>query len=308
MYDVTGEGPPIVFVHGVWATGGVWYGVIDRLADRFRCINIHLPLGVHRYPSPPGVDHAPQALARVITGVMDALDLHDVTLVGNDTGGALCQLVIAEGAPRVGRLVLTNCDAFEVFPPQRLAPIYAAARVPALWWLMAQAMRLPRVRRRFWSLVANAAPDGPVLNMLLDRFAMQGPIRRDLRLTIRAIDREQTLAAARRFSAFERDVLVLWGTDDVFFPVSLGRRLAAAFSKSSFQAVPNAKLFVGLDQPDVVATAIAGFAGDQKRRSLPGEAIIRHGIRHRAVSVGPPRAGRTKPDQQNEVAQRDKGQ
>ncbi len=260
MYDVTGEGPPIVFVHGVWATGGVWYHAIDRLADRFRCINIHLPLGVHRYPSPPDVDHSPHALARVITGLMDALDLHDVTLVGNDTGGALCQLVIAEGAPRVARLVLTNCDAFDVFPPRRLAPIYAASRVPALWWSMSQLMRLPRVRRRFWSLVANSAPDRPLLNMLLDRFATQGPIRRDLRLTIRAIDKAQTLAAARTFVAFSRDVLVLWGTDDVFFPVSLGRRLADAFPKSTFQPVPNAKLFVALDQPDIVANAIAGFA------------------------------------------------
>jgi pimeloyl-ACP methyl ester carboxylesterase len=260
MYDVTGEGPAIVFVHGVWATGGLWYNVIDRLADRFRCINIHLPLGVHRFPSPPEVDHAPQALARVITGLMDALDLRDVTLVGNDTGGALCQLVIAAGAPRVGRLVLTNCDAFEVFPPRRLAPVYAAARVPALWWLMAQLTRAPGVRRRFWRLVAHAAPDLRLLNMLLDRFAMEGPIRRDLRLTIRAIDRAQTLAAARAFSSFDRDVLVIWGTDDVFFPVSLGRRLASAFPKSTFQPVRNAKLFVAIDQPDVVATAIAGFA------------------------------------------------
>ena len=260
MYDTTGDGPPIVFVHGVWATGGLWYEVIHRLADRFRCINIHLPLGVHRYPSPPDVDHSPHALARVITGLMDALDLRDVTLVGNDTGGALCQLVVADGAPRVGRLVLTNCDAFEVFPPRRLAPIYATARVPALWWLMAQIMRARFVRRRFWSLVAHAAPDRPLLDMLLDRFVTQSPIREDLRLTIRAIDSVQTLAAARTFSTFDRDVLVLWGTDDVFFPVSLGRRLAAAFPKSTFQAVERAKLFVAIDRPDIVAAAIAAFA------------------------------------------------
>jgi pimeloyl-ACP methyl ester carboxylesterase len=261
MYDVTGAGPPIVFVHGVWATGGLWYKVIERLGNRFRCINIHLPLGVHRYPSPPDVDHSPAALARVIAGLIIALDLRDVTLVGNDTGGALCQLVVSAGAPRVGRLVLTNCDAFEVFPPRRLEPIYAAARVPALWWLMAQVMRAPRVRRRFWGLVAHAAPDHGLLNMLLDRFATQGPIRRDLRLTIRAIDRAQTIAAAREFSSFDRDVLVIWGTDDVFFPIALGRRLASAFPKSTFQPVPNAKLFVAIDQPDIVAKAIADFAG-----------------------------------------------
>jgi len=259
MYDVTGEGPPVVFVHGVWATGGVWYDVIDRLSPDFRCINIHLPLGVHRYPSPPEVDHSPLALARVIVGLLEALDLRDVTLVGNDTGGALCQLVIANWPERIGRLVLTNCDAFEVFPPKKLAPLYFAARIPALWWLLSKLTLLPNVRRRFFKTVAHTEPNHELLAMLLGRFATGAGVREDLRKTILAIRPQVTSEAAKRFAAFDRDALVLWGKDDIFFPAALGERLARAFPRGRFVPIDNAMLFVGVDAPQVVAPAIADF-------------------------------------------------
>ena len=261
MVDVTGTGPPIVFVHGVWATGGIWYPVVERLASRFTCVNIHLPLGVHRYASPKTVDHSPAALARTIASVIRELDLHDVTLVGNDTGGALCQILITTQPERIGRLVLTNCDAFEVFPPKKLAPVYFLARFPALWAFFAGLLRDRKVQRRFFATVSNSELDPENANMLMTRFANDAAIREDLRLTIRAISPQVTLAAAKGFRAFEKDVLVLWGTEDRFFPVALGERLAAAFPRARLTLVPDAMLFVGLDRPDDVARAIAEFAG-----------------------------------------------
>jgi pimeloyl-ACP methyl ester carboxylesterase len=258
-YDVTGDGPPIVFVHGVWATGGVFYPVIDRLAERFRCINVHLPLGVHRYPSPPAVDHSPQALANIIAGLLAVLDIQDVTLVGNDTGGALCQLVIAQHPERIGRLVLTNCDAFEMFPPGILKPLYALARVPLLWSAFAQLGRLALFRRLLFATVAHTPPDPAVLEMLMKRFASVPGVREDLRQTILGIYPSVTLEAAKTFASFQRDVLIVWGTDDRFFPVSLGRRLAAAFPRAQLKLIENARLFVSIDAPDAVSAAIADF-------------------------------------------------
>jgi pimeloyl-ACP methyl ester carboxylesterase len=267
-YDLAGEGPPVVFVHGVWATGGVWDPVVDRLASRFRCIVPTLPLGVHRVASPPGVDRSPAALARVIVGLLEALDLRDVTLVGNDTGGALCQLVIATHPERIGRLVLTNCDAFEVFPPRRLEPLYRAAKMPALWWALAQLGRFPVLQRAFFATVSRTNPDMKLLGTLMNRFAADAGVREDLRQTICAISPRITLDAAERFSQFTRDVLVLWGTDDRFFPVSLGRRLAAAFPNARFQPLEGARLFVSNDAPDAVADAIASMIERTQRRDL----------------------------------------
>ncbi len=259
-YDVVGDGPPIVFVHGVWATGGVWDPVVERLASRFQCIVPTLPLGVHRDPSPPGVDRSPAALARVVVGLLEALELNDVTLVGNGTGGALCQLVIATRPERIGRLVLTNCDAFEVFPPRRLERLYRAAKTPALWWAIAQLGRFPAMQRAFFATVSKTKPDMQLLGMLMHRFPADAGVREDLRQTICAISPRITLEAAERFAAFARDVLVLWGTDDRFFPVSLGRRLAAAFPNARFQTIEGARLFVSADAPEAVSRAIEAFA------------------------------------------------
>ncbi len=259
MYDITGEGPPIVFVHGVWATGGVWYPVIDELAKRFTCVNIHLPLGVHRYASPKHVDHSPAALARVVAGLLEKLDLRDVTLVGNDTGGAICQLVITKHPERIGRLVLTNCDAFEVFPPKKLAPLYFIARIPFLWKAFARRTLNRSTQRRFIATVQLTPPDVENVNMLMTRFATDAAIREDLRLTILQISPRVTLDAAKHFSKFDREVLILWGSEDIFFPVELGRRLEKAFPRAKMQVVPKARLFVGIDQPHVVAKAIADF-------------------------------------------------
>lgn len=258
--DDVGVGAPIVFVHGVWATGGLWDPVVALLARRFRCVVPTLPLGVHKTASPANVDHSPLALAKVLSALFEALDLRDVTLVGNDTGGALAQLVVANFPERVGRVVLTNCDAYDVFPPKRLLPVYRAARSRALWWLFAQATRLPRIRRRFWSLVAHAAPDRRLLDMLFDRFADRANVREDLRLTLCAVSPAITQDAARAFASYDRDVLILWGADDYFFPVSLARRLAADFPRATLKIVPDARLFVPTDAPNVTASEIAAFA------------------------------------------------
>jgi len=182
-----------------------------------------------------------------------------VTLVGNDTGGALCQLVIANRPERIGRLVLTNCDAFEAFPPKNLAPLYFLARVPALWWVFSKLTLRPNVRMRFSKTVAHKDPDREMLATLLGRFANNAAVREDLRKTIVSIRPEVTLEASQCFASFDRDVLVLWGKDDIFFPVSLGERLAKAFPRGRFQPIDDAMLFVGIDAPQVVAPAIADF-------------------------------------------------
>src|SRR5262245_53247734 len=107
--------PPVVFVHGFLVDSTLWDAVAERLAAAgVRSYLVDWPLGSHRTPMVPDADLSPVGVAALIAHVLDALDLEDVTIVGNDTGGAICQLLVAGGEQRrVGRLVLTNCDAFE---------------------------------------------------------------------------------------------------------------------------------------------------------------------------------------------------
>src|SRR6266446_3138849 len=127
-YD-QGTGPTLVFMHGLLANRLLWSRVIPQLVSHFRCIAPDLPLGAHSHPLHPDVDLSPLGVAHLVADFLEACDLHEVTLIGNDTGGAMCQLVIAHHPERISRLVLTNCDAFEQFFPPLVSPFQYGARV-----------------------------------------------------------------------------------------------------------------------------------------------------------------------------------
>src|SRR5262245_28636229 len=139
--------PVAVFVHGFLVNAALWDPVAERLAaDGVRCILPDWPLGAHRRPVPPDADLSPIAVADAITGLLGALDLHDVILVGSDTGGGLIQLALRGDTDRIRGLVLTNCDAFEQFPPRFFVPLFTLARSRAAVWVLAQQTRLRAIR------------------------------------------------------------------------------------------------------------------------------------------------------------------
>src|SRR6266568_6301885 len=94
-YSDQGTGPALVFIHGLLANSQLWSSAISHLDSYFRCLALDLPLGSHEIPLHADVDLSPSGVAQLIADFLAALDLHEVTLIGNDTGGALCQLVIA---------------------------------------------------------------------------------------------------------------------------------------------------------------------------------------------------------------------
>jgi pimeloyl-ACP methyl ester carboxylesterase len=134
-------------VHGFLVDSRLWDGVAHRLAAAgIRSYLVDWPLGSHRTPMRRDADLTPTGVARMINEVLDALGLEHVTLVGNDTGGAICQLLLADDPQRVGQVVLTNCDAFENFPPKMFVPLFLAAQRPALTKILLTPMRLRLLR------------------------------------------------------------------------------------------------------------------------------------------------------------------
>src|SRR5262245_3324723 len=146
-YSESGEGPPVVFAHGLLVDGLLWRKVTPLLEDRFRCIVPNLPLGSHRTPMNPDADLSPPGLAGIVAGLLEALDLDDVILVASESGGAIAQSIAASHPERIGRLVLTNCDAFENFLPPAFRGLQWAARVPGALTAMLQGMRFAPMRR-----------------------------------------------------------------------------------------------------------------------------------------------------------------
>src|SRR4051794_5637682 len=230
-YRDEGAGPTLFFLHGALVDGRLWDPVVARLRDRFRCVVPDLPLGSHERPMQPDADLTPHGVANLIADMLERLDLRDVTLIGNDSGGALSQLLVVARPERVGRLVLTDCDAFGDFPPKAFKALMAAGKVPGALRAMLAPMRLRRVRRlplAYGWLSKRPIPDdvtdGWVLRALDDPGVMA-----DLRKFMSAVSPGILLDNTPKLSSFTKPVLLIWAREDRFFKVEHAHRLAAIF-------------------------------------------------------------------------------
>ena len=260
-YFEAGSGAPIVFVHGLLVNANLWRKVVARLAPDFRCITLDLPLGAHELPLNADAALAPPDVANLIADALEALELEDVTLVGNDTGGALSQMLITTRPERVGRLVLTSCDYRDHFPPPLFSYLTLLPRVAPLIPALFAGMRLRAPRRlpiAFGRLakrpIEREAEDSYVLPLLQDK-----QVRRDAIKVLRGTDKSQTNAAADRLGDFRKPALIAWSADDRVFPKSDAEALAADLPDARLEWVEDAYTFSSEDNPDRLAELIAGF-------------------------------------------------
>ena len=264
--DTGGDGPVLVLLHGLMMDASLWDGVIAELPSGLRCLAPTLPLGAHRHPMRPDADLSPPGIARLVAEFMDRLDLGDVTLVGNDTGGALVQLLMAEGAARVSRAVLVSCDAFDNFPPGLTGKtLVAAGRLsPGLFGLFMQQMRLRAVRRLpiafGWLTKRGDASTARWMRPVLTRPGIRRDAVRMLRAA--AADTGFLLTAAERLPGFDRPALVVWASQDRVMPPEHGQRLARLLPQGRLTEVDDSYTLIPLDQPARLAQIIRDF-GDE---------------------------------------------
>ena len=118
-YVDEGEGRTALFVHGVATSSRLWHPLVEEFRGERRCVAIDLPL---HGATPPRADYTLPALAEAIEDFCAALDLHDVDLVANDTGGAIAQVFAARHPERLRTFTLTNCDTHDNLPPEEFRP------------------------------------------------------------------------------------------------------------------------------------------------------------------------------------------
>jgi pimeloyl-ACP methyl ester carboxylesterase len=252
-------GPPVVFVHGLLVNAELWTRVADALARHgIRSYAPDLPLGSHRIPWPAGTDLSPRGVARLINDFITALDLTGITLVGNNTGGALCQFLIDSDHSRVGRLVLTNCDAFDQFPPAPFGLIVKVGRRPARLRAMMTSVRPKALRHSILGFGGLARdPLDPMLTLRWITPSLTDPaIRRNTAEFLQHVDPKDLQDVSTRLGRFPKPVRLVWGAADPFFKIDLARRLRDAFTDATLVEIAGARTFLPLDEPELVANEI----------------------------------------------------
>ena len=262
IYEKAGpsDGRPIVFVHGYAMGASVWRPLVERLSKRgFLCFAPTWPLGAHAEPMSREADLTMEGIAAIVGEFLDSLELQDVILVGNDTGGALGQILATTADERLGALVLTSCDAFEHFPPPIIKPLIAAAKARPSFLAALQPLRTQFARRRAYGGLAHTDID-PLVREWLRPSLSDSRVRADLRRFTGSLNRQSTVRAGDRLAQFAKPALIAWSADDEFFPLEDANRLAAALPNSRVEVIPQAKTFSMIDQPDILTDLIGEFA------------------------------------------------
>ncbi len=262
--DTGGNGPIVVLLHGVAMDGSLWRHVVADLRSDYRCVVPTLPLGGHRRPMRPEADLSLRGMGRLLAEFLERLDLRDVTLVGNDWGGA--QLLVAERNERVGRVVLTSCEAFDNFPPGLPGRmLWLAAKLPGGLNALAQPMRLRALRRlpiAFGWMSKRPVPR-EIMDAWLRPLLTQREIRRDLIKYLRTSDRSEFLRVAEQLRSFDRPALIVWAAEDRVMPPEHGRRLAKLLPRARLVEITDSYTLIPEDQPAKLAAHIREFLSSE---------------------------------------------
>jgi pimeloyl-ACP methyl ester carboxylesterase len=260
-YREAGEGKPVVFVHGYLVDGRLWDGVVDRLSDRCRCIAPDWPIGAQKVAMSPSADLTPYGIASIVASFLAALDLDDVTIVGNDSGGAMSQVTVTRHPERIGRLVLTNCDTHENFPPGPFKALPPIAALPGGMAAISAPFRIPAIARAaFRPFTRDPLPPELVADWMAPALHDPG-VKRDVKKVTAGMNKRYTLEAAEKLKGSDLQMLLAWAPGDRVFPLKYARRLTEETPNARLVEIPDAKTFVPIDQPQRLADEIATFVG-----------------------------------------------
>jgi len=265
--DTGGTGPTIVLLHGLLMDETLWAAVVEELAPDHRCVVPVLPLGAHRLPVADDFEISTITIVRLVVEILERLDLRDVTLVGNDTGGAIVQVLATEEShlERVGRIVLASCDAFDNFPPGLTGKtiVLAGMLPPRVFGLFMQQLRLRPIRRLPIAFGWLTRRGDATCRRWLDPLLHGRAVRRDTVRLLRSIraDRGLLERVAGSLAALGTPSLVVWATEDRVMPVEHGRRLGALIGAEVVE-IADSYTLLPLDRPRELAAVLRGFVRD----------------------------------------------
>ena len=228
-YTDRGTGPVALFVHGVLLNGYLWRYQQEALSDIRRTIAVDL-LAHGKTEIGPGQDVSVTANAKMLAEFLDALAIDKVDIVGNDSGGGICQIFCALYSERVRSLTLTNCDTHDNWPPVAFQPFVAMVKAGGLRQTL-DAMLSDKAIYRSPDALGPAyehpekLSDDTIERYLRPLVATEQRTR-DLERFVNAFDNKHTVAIESKLKTLQAPTLIVWGTDDVYFDVKWSQWLS----------------------------------------------------------------------------------
>ncbi len=267
-YRDQGGGVPIVFLAGLVLSSGFWRRLVPALTQPVRAIVPDLPLGAHTVPMRRDADLSPTAIADLVVELLDALDVKEAVIVGNDTGGVIAKLLATRHPERVSALVLTPCECFENFLPPIYRYLQVIAHIPGATWPLSQSMRLTRVRRL--PIAFGWLTKRPLEKRAYDSYLAPGQttrgVRRDSAKVLRAIRRRYTIQADAALASFEQPTLIAWASEDRVFPYRHAEALAEILPNAELVSIADSYTYIPEDQPLILAGHIDSFIAQTHSR------------------------------------------
>ena len=219
-YVEHGGGPVALFVHGVLLNSYLWRHQFAHLRDLRRCIAVDLL--AHGDTEISAVqDVSVTANAHMLAQFLDAMKIDRVDLVGNDSGGGICQIFAALYPNRIRSLALTNCDAHDNWPPEAFKPFVAMVAAGGLAATLNAMLadksiyRSPQALGRAYERPEAVSDD--TIETYLRPFIRSPQRTHDLERFVNAFDCRHTVEIEKRLGLVRAPTLIAWGTDDVFF-------------------------------------------------------------------------------------------
>jgi pimeloyl-ACP methyl ester carboxylesterase len=235
-YAEAGSGPVALFVHGVLLNKHLWRHQLAGLSDIRRCIALDL-LAHGDTEIKPDQDVSVTANANMLKEVLDALKIDQVDLIGNDSGGGIAQIFAALNPNRMRSLILTNCDTHDNWPPEAFKPfvnmVNAGGLSDTLNAMLADKAiyRSPGALGPAYERPENVSDED--IEIYLRPFLRSEQRTRDLQRFVAAFDHKHTVVVEPRLRQLQAPTLIVWGTDDVYFPLKWAYWLA--------ETIPGAK-------------------------------------------------------------------
>jgi pimeloyl-ACP methyl ester carboxylesterase len=267
-YVDVGQGPLTLFVHGVGMNGYLWGNAIDALRGERRCIALDLPLH-GRSPARPDQDFSLTGLAGVLEDFCDALDLHQIDLVANDTGGAVSQIFAVRHTERLRTIVLTNCDTHDNVPPEEFKPTVELAASGQLAPTARQLLDDPELAR---DVVFTGTYEHPErlsdeeVRSFLEPVVGSLETARQFERLLTSLRPDDLLAVESDLKELSVPTLMVWGTGDTFFDLSWAYWLLDNIAGATeVVELPGAKLFFPDERADELVPHLQRHWTDHRR-------------------------------------------